>query len=61
MLTIDEVTAIWKCHRVTVLRLMKRGALVPVDWVDDLPRFDRTQVLKLKNKLIAVYPHLTRI
>ena len=28
MLTIDEVTAIWKCHRVTVLRLMKRGALL---------------------------------
>jgi len=38
---------------------MKRGTLKPVDWVDDLPRFDRDEVLHLKNKRIARYRHLT--
>ena len=59
LLTIDEVTALWRCHRVTVVRLMARGVLHPVDWTGHLPRFDRIEVMRLKNRRIAVYPHLT--
>jgi len=58
LLTIDEVTALWRCHRITVLRLMKRGVL---DWteVDGEWFFDEAEVLALKSSRIAVYPHLT--
>jgi hypothetical protein len=58
LFTIDEVTKLWRCHRITVLRLTKRGQLHPVE-VDDELYFDRTEVMKLKNRKIAVYPHLT--
>jgi excisionase family DNA binding protein len=56
LLTVDEVTEIWGCHRNTVLRLMRRGALRAARWVGG-PRFDRTEITLLKNNRIAVYPH----
>jgi len=59
MFSVEDVTSFWQCHRVTVLRLMRRGTLVPIDWKDGEPRFDRSQVVRLKNRRIAIYPHLT--
>lgn len=58
LLSVEEVTRIWHCRRVTVLRLMRQGTL---DWIeeDGEPLFDETQVLKLKNPRIAIFPHLT--
>ena len=58
LLSVDEVTSIWHCHRVTVLRLMRQGAL---DWIDEdgEPLFDEAEVLELKNPRIAIFPHLT--
>jgi excisionase family DNA binding protein len=58
LITIDEVTELWRCHRITVLRLIKRGQLHPVEVDGDL-RFDCDEVLRLKNRKIAVYPHFT--
>jgi hypothetical protein len=59
LLTIDEVTAIWGCHRITVLRLMERGVL---DWIE-VPEgdffFEQEDVLRLKNSRIRIFPHLT--
>jgi excisionase family DNA binding protein len=57
-MSIDEVMALWKCHHVTVLRLMKRGTLHYTEVGGEL-RFDRNEVMHLKNKRIARYPHLT--
>jgi excisionase family DNA binding protein len=59
LLTVDEVTELWHCHRLTVLRLMKRERLHVVKVVDGEPRFDRDEVLRLKNRKIALYPHFT--
>ena len=58
LLTVDEVTELWQCHRVTLLRLIQRGQLHPVE-VDGEIRFDRAEVMRLKNRKIAVHPHLT--
>ena len=58
LMTVDEVTELFRCHRITVLRLIKRGQLHPVEIDGDL-RFDRAEVLRLKNRKIAVYPHFT--
>jgi hypothetical protein len=58
LLTVDEVTQLWRCHRVTVLRLMRRGTLGYVE-VDGEPRFDEVEVRKLNHPGIARYPHLT--
>lgn len=58
LLTIDDVIALWHCHRVTVLRLMKRGLLHPIQ-VGGEPCFQRAEVMKLKNRRIAIHPHLT--
>jgi len=58
LITVDEVTRLWRCHRVTVLRLMRRGTLHYVE-VDGEPLFDEAEVLRLKNANIAAFPHLT--
>jgi excisionase family DNA binding protein len=58
LLTVEEVTQLWRCHRVTVLRLMRRGTLRYVE-VDGEPRFDEAEVRKLNHPGIARYPHLT--
>jgi excisionase family DNA binding protein len=44
--TIDEVTALWGCHRVTVLRRLESGELHPIDQGGDV-RFDRAEVERL--------------
>ena len=58
LLTVDEVTKIWRCRRITVLRLMRSGSL---HWIEEEgePLFDEAEVLALKNPKIAVFPHLT--
>ena len=43
---LDEVMALWGCHRVTVLRRLERGELHPIDKGGDL-RFDRAEVERL--------------
>jgi hypothetical protein len=58
LLTVDEVLNLWRCHRVTILRLMKRGTLHWVE-VDGQLRFDEAEVLRLKNPRIGIFPHLT--
>jgi excisionase family DNA binding protein len=56
-ITVGEVTALLRCHRVTVLRLIDRGALNPIK-VGRALRFDRDEVLAAANCTIAIYPHL---
>jgi hypothetical protein len=58
LLTIDEVTALWGCHRITVLRMMERELL---NWVERGVEylFDEEEVRLLKNSSIARFPHLT--
>jgi hypothetical protein len=60
LLTVDEVTKIWRCRRITVLRLMRSGSL---HWIEEErePLFDEGEVLALKNPKIAVFPHLTML
>lgn len=58
-MTIDDVTELWRCHRVTVLRLIERGQLHPIELDDETMRFDRAEVLSLANCRIARYPHLS--
>ena len=36
LITIDEVLESWHCHRVTVLRLMRRGLLHPLTFEGEL-------------------------
>jgi hypothetical protein len=43
---------------VTVLRLIRRGALHPLK-VGRALRFDRAEVMALANQTIAIYPHLS--
>ncbi len=50
-MTIDEVTALWHCHRVTVLRRMKSGELHAVSDEDGELRFDRAEVARLKHSI----------
>jgi hypothetical protein len=58
LISLDGLTSLWNCHRITVLRLMRRGHLHPVD-VDGEMFFDRSEVTSLTTRNIAVYPHLT--
>jgi predicted site-specific integrase-resolvase len=58
-MAVDEVTKLWGCPRITVLRLIKCGHLHPLEIEDGELRFDRTEVLRLANRRIAFYPHLT--
>jgi len=57
LLSVDEVTRIWRCHRITVLRLMRRGTLHPFE-VDGELFFDEAEVLAIKSSNIAIFPHL---
>jgi hypothetical protein len=45
-MTIDEVTALWGCHRITVLRRIAKGQLHPLERHGDM-RFDRAEVERL--------------
>jgi hypothetical protein len=45
-MTLDEVLALWKCRRVTVLRRMKAGELHAIER-DGQMRFDRTEIERL--------------
>jgi excisionase family DNA binding protein len=58
LMTIDEVTDLLRCHRITVLRLIRRGALHTLT-IARATRFERTEVAALNNRKIAVFPHLT--
>jgi hypothetical protein len=58
LLTVDEVLELWRCHRVTILRLMERGILHWVE-VDGEPLFDKVEVQRLKHPRIGKFPHLT--
>jgi excisionase family DNA binding protein len=57
-MTVDEVTNLLRCHRITVLRLIRRGAL-HIKMIGRAMRFGRAEVAALNNRRIAVYPHLT--
>ncbi len=46
-MTLDEVVALWHCHRSTVLRRVESGELYPVTDEDGELRFDRAEVEKL--------------
>ena len=58
LMHVDEVLVLWACHRITVLRLIKRGQLHPIE-VDDEMFFERSEVVGLANRKIAAFPHLT--
>ena len=58
LISVDELLALWGCHRITVLRLIKRGQLHPIGPPDEM-YFDRAEVDGIRNRRIAVYPHLT--
>ena len=55
--TIDEAAAFLHCHRVTVLRLIRRGVLHLLK-TGSTWSFARTEVKGLSNRNIAIYPHL---
>ena len=57
-MTVDEVTGLLRCHRITVLRPIRRGRLHTVK-IGSALRFARTEVSALNNGKIAMYPHLT--
>ena len=57
-MTVDEVTDMLRCHRITVLRLIGRGQL-HVLTIARAIRFERAEVAALNNRKIAVFPHLT--
>jgi excisionase family DNA binding protein len=57
-MTVKEVTAFLGCHRITILRLIRRKELHPL-MVGKTIRFERAEVARLNNRKIAVYPHLT--
>jgi excisionase family DNA binding protein len=57
-MTVNETTALLHCHRVTLLRLMKRGRLHALKNGNRIS-FERAEVSALANRNIAVYPHLT--
>jgi len=58
LMTLNDVLALWHCHRITVLRLIKRGLLHPIGDIDPI-YFERSEVMKVGNRRIASYPHLT--
>ncbi len=59
-MTLNEATTFLKCHRVTLLRLIKRGQLhlrkSGRTWT-----LERAEVTAVNNHNIAVYPHLTAV
>jgi excisionase family DNA binding protein len=57
-MTVDEVTDLLRCHRITVLRLIRRDELHALR-IGRAIRFERAEVAALNNRKIAVYPHLT--
>jgi hypothetical protein len=57
LLTVEEVIELWRCRRITILRLMRNHALRWVEGEDGEPLFDRAQILKIKNPRTAG-PHL---
>ena len=57
-MTVDEVTDLLRCHRITVLRLIRRGALHTL-MIGRALRFERAEAAALNNRKIAVFPHLT--
>ena len=59
-MTVDEVTSLLRCHRITVLRLIRRGAL-HILTIAHAMRFERAEVAAVKNRRIAAYPHLTLV
>jgi len=56
-IAVSEATRLLRCHRVSVLRLIRRGALHAIK-VGGALRFDREEVLAVANRTIAIYPHL---
>lgn len=58
LMTINEATAFLHCHRITLLRLIRRGQLLPLK-TGSTWSFQRAEVHALSNRNIAVYPHLT--
>jgi hypothetical protein len=58
MVRMDEATLLLHCHRVTLLRLIQRGQLhlfkTGKTW-----SFYGAEISALRNRNIAVYPHLT--
>lgn len=58
LMTLNEVLILWQCHRITILRLIRRGRLHPIGALDAM-YFERAEVMKIGNRRIAVYPHLT--
>lgn len=58
MMTVNEVTTLLHCHRVTILRLIERGQLYILKSGGEIS-FQRAEVSALANRNIAVYPHLT--
>ena len=59
-MTVDEVTSLLRCHRITVLRLIRSGAL-HILMIAHAMRFERAEVAAVNNRRIAVYPHLTLV
>jgi excisionase family DNA binding protein len=60
LMTVDEVTAMLRCHRITVLRLIRRGVLHTL-MIARAIRFERAEVRGVSNRKIAVYPHLALV
>ena len=52
LLTIDEVTELWDCRRITVLRLMKNHTLRWRAAKDGEPLFDLAEVLCMRHTRI---------
>ena len=60
LMTLNEATTFLNCHRVTLLRLIKRGQLHLMKsgstWT-----LERAEITALNNRNIAIYPHLTTV
>jgi len=54
-MTIDELTARWKCHRVTILRRIQMGDLHPIGRGRAM-RFDREEIDRLSTSVYSLYP-----
>jgi len=60
LLSVYELTKLWRCHRVTVLRLMRRGVLHWIE-VNGEPFFDPDEVQRLNHPRIGQFPHLVAV
>jgi len=58
LITVNDATAFLHCHRVTLLRLIRRGRLQLLK-TGSRWSFLRAEIDALANRNIAVYPHLT--